>query len=530
MKKHISLLLAALLLLGCLAGCGGAGGTTDKGSRSTTVKFSYYAGGYGDAWLKAVAEDYMSINQDVYIELIPSYDNTTAQSDILSGSASADLYQIEVGMFGNADYLLELDDVYDAKAYGEETLIKDKCDEGVYDFYNEDGRHYQLPATARTGWNWVYNKTVLDEVYGADNYQLPRTTDELFRLGDDLFSKQTFLTVAALADTQGGDYTSYLTTTWFAQMTGVEGYRNYVRGNYQDGSSYKLAEDSPRFIAQNKTAIEEAYAVAYKLGTKKNHYLYSDSDSLAFKGADQVFYGGGYGMNKSKVAMMYIGAWIENEVEDLIQDGIVQPQELCAIKMPVISAIIRRTPSIPDEATLVQVIDFVDGKGAAPAGVSEADIAIIREARNLVCENCCRSFVVPKNTKNAEAVKDFLRYLASDRAQKLSAQNANGLSRLPFGYKPSAADGFQFTGYVQSLYDKMEDSVVLDVSGLDNPMASIVDIQWCYDKASTNVNIVKTIFGGNATAPADIYGATLAHYDTAQWKTYIESYKTKMKG
>ena len=45
MKKHISLLLAALLLLGCLAGCGGAGGTTDKGSRSTTVKFSYYAGG-----------------------------------------------------------------------------------------------------------------------------------------------------------------------------------------------------------------------------------------------------------------------------------------------------------------------------------------------------------------------------------------------------------------------------------------------------------------------------------------------------
>ena len=75
-----------------------------------------------------------------------------------------------------------------------------------------------------------------------------------------------------------------------------------------------------------------------------------------------------------------------------------------------------------------------------------------------------------------------------------------------------------------------KDGVVLDVSGLDNPMASIVDIQWCYDKASTNVNIVKTIFGGNATAPADIYGATLAHYDTAQWKTYIESYKTKMKG
>ena len=36
--------------------------------------------------------------------------------------------------------------------------------------------------------------------------------------------------------------------------------------------------------------------------------------------ASFTFYGGGYGMNKSKVAMMYIGAWIENEVEDLIQD------------------------------------------------------------------------------------------------------------------------------------------------------------------------------------------------------------------
>ena len=222
-KRLLATLLAGVLTFGLVA-CGGgqAGGNVDAeySGRETTIKFSYYDGGYGSAWIEAVSKDYMdNVNKDVYIELVPSYDNTSAYADITSGVASADLYQIEVGVFDCADYLVDLTDVYESKAYGEETLIKDKVTEEIYNFYNEDGKWYQMPNTKMTGWNWVYNTTVLDEVFGEGNYTLPRTTDEFFAFGNALFENSTYLTVGAFADTQGGDYLNYAFNTWFAQMT-----------------------------------------------------------------------------------------------------------------------------------------------------------------------------------------------------------------------------------------------------------------------------------------------------------------------
>lgn len=528
LKKLIAAGLAGMMIF--LAGCtgtGGGGGAT--GNRDVSLKLSYYAGGYGDAWLKAIAKDYMEVNKDVEIVLVPSYDNGTALAEIESGSSPNDVYMIEVPMFGKSKFLLDISDVYEMKAYGEDTLIKDKMYEGMTEFYNEDGKYYQMPNTTMTGWNWVYNKTVMDEIYGEGKYTIPRTTNEMFTLGDDLFNNHgTFLTLAAMADTQGGDYSHYAFSMWFAQMTGVEGYEKYMGGQYYDAASgsYKLAESGPLNVSTNKNAIEKTYETVYKLCTKGNYYLYNDSDSLNFKGADQVFYGGGYGMNRAKVAMMYIGAWAETEVADLIEDGIVQDQELVAMKLPVMSAIIDRCETIKDEATLIATIEHVDGNAEAPAGVSEADIAIIREARNLVCENVCRNIVVPSNTQNAEAVKEFLTYLASDRAQKISAQNTEGINMLPYGYKPTVEDmGFEYSGYVKSIYDKQDEAIVVDVSNSTNTFYQVSSMSWFHDKNVSNGMLDKAVFSGKAAKPSEIYQNTYDYYNSSQWATYIENYK-----
>lgn len=530
MKKILAMLLVLCTLV-CLTACDGGGvatGDMTGGDREVVLRFSYYAGGYGDAWLKAIAEDYLTVQDKVGIELIPSYDNNSAIADVQSGSASSDLYQVEMGVFGNADVLLDLSDVYNSAAYGEETLIKDKIGTEWVEFYNEDGKWYQVPNTKMNGWNWVYNKTVLDTVYGEGNYTMPRTTNELFAFGDDLFNNHsTFLMVSAFGDVQGGDYTHYLGQVWFAQMLGKERFEQYYNGHYYDEASgtYKLSEGSPIVVQQNKAAIEATYKVIHTMSVKENHYMFSQSDSLNYKQADQAFYGGyinnGVPVN---IAMMYTGAWLETEVADLLEDGIITQQDARAMKMPVISDIIQRTPSIKDDAALSAVVAYVDGEGELPAGVTEADVAIVREARSLVCENVCRSMVVPSNTQHPEEVKDFLRYLASDRAQKISAQNANGLSQLPFGYTPTEENcGMDFTPYVESVYAIKKDAVILDVSNLDKPFYQVSALDWYYD---INGDITKALFAGRGADPSEIYQNTYDYYNTKQWQTYIDAYKT----
>lgn len=525
-KKIVSILLTAVLTLGLTACGGGSNGGSNNiedpaySDRSTSIKFSYYAGGYGSTWLEAVTKDYMdNVNQDVYIELVPSYDNSTAYSDIKSGSATADLYQIEVGMFDATEALADLTDVYESKAYGEDTLIKDKLTEEVQEFYLQDGKYYQMPNTTMTGWNWVYNKTVLDEVFGEGNYTLPRTTNEMFEFGNKLFEKETYLTVGAFADTQGGDYLRYAFGTWFAQMTGAEGYDNFYNGLYEEGSELVLSKDSPKVIEANQTAIEEAYKVAYELCTKTNHYVFGDSASLNYKSADQVFYGGGYGMNRTKVAALYTGAWIETEVADLLEDGIIENQDLIVGKMPVISAITSRCATVENEETLLAVIDYVDGTTSEkPAGVSDEDIAIIKEARNMVSENICRTMVVPSSGKNVDTVKDFLKYLASDRAQKLSAQNANGLNMLPFGYIPTEEDmGFEVNSYIKNINEKRNDDIIIDFSNLSYDFAEATNLSWYYDQNTGSGTLATTIFAGKATTPENIFKSTFDYYNTDKW-------------
>ena len=535
MKKIVVCMLVISLTLGLIACGDGSAGGNGKGTgdskysdRSVKIKFSYYDGGYGSEWIKAVTEDYMeNVNSDVYIEMVPSYDNSTAYADICSGAASADLYQIETSVFGCGEYLAELSDVYESKAYGEEVLIKDKITEESYQFYNENGNYYQMPNTKMTGWNWVYNKTVLDEVLGEGNYTLPRTTDEFFALGDLLFEKNTFLTVGAFADTQGGDYLNYAFENWFAQMVGKKGYNNFFNGLYQDeNGEWKLSEKSPMMISTNQAAIEAAYGVAYRLCEKTNHYVYSDSASLNYKGADQVFYGGGYGMNKAKVACLYTGPWIRLEVDDLIEDGIIEDQEIVASRMPVISAITERCSTISNDSVLAAVVDYVDGVNQTmPEGVSEEDAAIVKEARNMLSENVCRSMVVPNSGKNIDVVKDFLRYLASDRAQKISAQHTNGQNLLPFGYVPTEEDmGFEFSEYIKSIYSKQADTVVIDVSMLDKPFTQATNLKWYYDKNAGSGSLAKTIFAGGAGGVEKIFQSTLNYFDTERWATYIENY------
>ena len=118
-----------------------------------------------------------------------------------------------------------------------------------------------------------------------------------------------------------------------------------------------------------------------------------------------------------------------------------------------------------------------------------------------------------------------MRYLASDNAQKISAQHTNGLNMLPFGYTPTEEDmGFEMNDYIESIYAKQNDAVIIDASMLDKTFAEATNLSWYYDKNTGSGTLSKTIFAGKATEPKDIYQATYDHFDNDQWKISTKNF------
>lgn len=59
MKKSICVLLTLGIGLSCFSACGGNGGDGgNNGGKGGLVRVQYFAGGFGDQWLKDIAADY----------------------------------------------------------------------------------------------------------------------------------------------------------------------------------------------------------------------------------------------------------------------------------------------------------------------------------------------------------------------------------------------------------------------------------------------------------------------------------------
>ena len=538
MKKWFSFLLAIVMLLS-LAACGGGSGAGNGDNAENEEKYAnrskrftlcYYEGGYGADWLRAVVTDYMdNVNQDVYISLKNSTDNAVAREKITTQTGTYDMYFIEVDMFQKAGVLEELSGLLDMEVPGEAGVkVKDKIDPQWLSYYEEDGSYYQMPATNFMGWNWTYNKTLLDSKLGEGNWALPRTTEELFALGEQLFEKDVFLTAFAGKDTTGGaDYLRYCYEVWFAQMTGMEGYDHYFNCLYNNNGTYELAQDYPHNIVENKNAIEKTYATAQTLCQGRNgmEFIHSKSESLTFLDAQFLLNQGSFrGAQEYPIAFYYNGASAQQEMTDYVKDGIIQQQDVRMMKMPVISAIIDRTPSIKDDATLAAVVDYADGKGQLPEGVTQEDAAIVTEARNMMAELVCREFVVTKNAQNKEDILHFMAYLTSDRAQLIAAQNCNGLPVLNYGFVPTEEElGFAFTEFTRSVYDILDTAIVVDIAKFDKQVYLSVGLSWYKDTTVSGGTLSGNLYIKNALTAEEIYESTLQAY-AGTWQDRIEQF------
>ena len=509
-----------------------AGGYEKYASRPKTFTFSYYASGYGADWVDAVLKDYMdNVNTEVFVNPKRSIDNNQSRLNIQS-NIGYDLYQLEVDMFENSEYLYDLSSLLDTEVYGESGVkVRDKIGEKNVGYYTEkDGKVYQLPQTSLTGWNFVYNKTLLDEKLGAGEYTLPKTTDEFFAFGDMLKEKGVFLSAFSGDSTNGADYTTYLYQDWFAQIMGAEGYDKYYSGYYNADGEWVFAENEPDgLLNSSEFARVETYKIAEKFAAKSNGYMHSSSPSMQYTDVNRVFYGGKFnGSSVAPFALHFTGAWLESEVQDSIDRGSVTKKDVRAMKLPVASAIIEKlSAGVDTDEKLSAIISYVDGETSEkPSFATDDDVKIVKEARNMVGELICREFVVTKNAQNKDEIVKFLAYLCSDRAQKIASKAAKGAIVLPYGYKPTDEDmGFEISDYLKSVADVTENAEIIDLAQKNKAFCKYVLGEWVRADGSGGT-LTASIFSGQAFKSAEVQSKTLTYYKS-RWANLIAQYNAK---
>ena len=100
-----------------------------------------------------------------------------------------------------------------------------------------------------------------------------------------------------------------------------------------------------------------------------------------------------------------------------------------------------------------------------------------------MAELVCREFVITKNAQNKDDIKSFMAYLTSDRAQLIAAQNCNGLPVLNYGYQPTEEElGFVHSEFSKSVYDVLEDAVIVDLAKFDKPAGIARDTLFTEEK------------------------------------------------
>jgi hypothetical protein len=175
--------------------------------------------------------------------------------------------------------------------------------------------------------------------------------------------------------------------------------------------------------------------------------------------------GAGFKANKSKVAFKVDGPYFEEEtkmfLEPLKNRG--QEQTMGMMHFPMASGIIKRLATVNDDATLRQVISFVDGETeTAPAGVSEADIAEVRKARSVTPMYLGGGMVIPKTAANKDGAKEFIRFMCSDVAAVASAKALKGLEILPYGKVVSNEElGFEKSHFISSVSKWQTENLLL---------------------------------------------------------------------
>lgn len=427
--------------------------------------------GFGTDWAKAIAKAFEQTHPGAKVTVEETVLSSSLISQMEAGNNIGDVCMFNDDALWKKwrdGLLTELDDVVSATPDGEDKSIYDKMNNTLIESYRvSNGHFYSMPwINENTG--MVYNETSLDMLFGKGNWELPKTTRELWDMCEDI-------------KTNGGYgfvwNSAYLNpSTWQAQYNGLEKDGKYTLGYYLDstdgqwkistgnatgvinGKSVKVVESSYQNIGASR-ALEQMEKLVCK-------YSHQYAENMTHIYAQSCWAGIPYAGDSKRTVFMPNGDWTYNETLDYI---ISTNSVIGFMRYPVISDIVEtlelyeegttpysklsQTKQKNYDAILRSVIDYVDEgeTGTRPEGVSDNDLNRVREARQIMGGKCQAEAFIPKQCTKKDFAKEFLVFMASDMAIDLFSANTYGFSPFISDEKLQTIDfGIKFMDEVQA--------------------------------------------------------------------------------
>ncbi len=295
-KRRLICLLSALIMGTSLVACGGAAGDKAEGSGENKVlKIAAFEGGYGKEYWETLKEKFEAANEGVTVELtVKSNLEEVIRPQIQSGNVP-DLVYLATGReealtetFIKEQSLHDLSNMLEKTVPGENVKVKDKILPGFLATSATnpypDGKIYLAPLFySPTG--LFYNKGLFKE----KGYELPKTWDEMFKLGDK-------------AKKDGIALFSYPTSGYFdgamgAMLAGSGGIEAFNKAmNYEEGF----------------WKTDEAKTVLETIGKMKNYLeptVVANANAQGFKNNQQLIL-------DNKALFIPNGSWLPDEMKD----------------------------------------------------------------------------------------------------------------------------------------------------------------------------------------------------------------------
>ncbi len=485
MKKTTRFLAAALALTmsTSMVACGG--GKDKKGDLVITASEK----GYGLEWLDDIVAAYEA-DKGIDVQVIKKIGNTgssaiTQEIESLGGdtdiffSTGSDLYgnfyKGEITAANGQRYdrmFAPLDSIYDTTVEGESKSLREKMDPEALEIYHLGGHYYSTP----------WHNSILGIVLNVDIFttlgytdaDIPKTTDEMFALCDDIKTKDAVngKKVAPFIYSAINEYYTSFFPVWFAQYAGETEFDYYLEGKDPDG---QVSEYVYTFKGQ-----EKALEILARLLDIDSGYQHEKSSELDFTDMQGWFL-------SNQAVFCVNGGWLDIEMANY------KSKNMKFIKTPVISSLVDRL-SFKTDAELRQVIDFVDAhpnKGdneGRPSFASEEDVQIVREARQAAYQGGSGGLtLVPSWSQNIDLAKDFLTFMQSDKGLRIYYE-ATGGGILPMKTSDGVYPEVQMSTFRRNQMEIFTEGFLVNLSKAGtNRLYSIAGVSTTYNNGLLGV-------------------------------------------
>ena len=486
--KNVICMGLALCMGTSMVACGGGGGNKNSGVCEVKVKVV----GYGVDWLtEAVSQFNAMYESEGYKVKVTLADTDTGMNMEMQTPKrnTTDLYfdsyesikplieksRSVLGSNGGA-LLEDLSDVLSSKAIGKDKqeqgdAISERIESFEVDLCKYTGTYsgydgvYGLPWYGGSGGLYVNKKVLAQKGYTMDAFLTSNSVIEmtaaLAPAADKRLDRNEFFPVTWPGLSAG--YWMYWTNVLQAQYMGEEEYKNFYNLIPEGGESEMI---SSGWTVYEDRGIYETLKVAETL-TNKDWAVPGTASMNMISAQARLFEG--------TSLYMASGDWIYKEME---QDYAQYLDDVIAVKNPVISALgvklglCGQTHAEPafDKANFVEdyscancetklraVVKAVDGTKtnaqiASEEGVTEAQVATIRERRGYYNATNGGAAIIPSYSDQKEVAKLFLRFLCSDDGIDIYEEHA----RANFIVKRvNAHDVSKLSEVEASVYERM---------------------------------------------------------------------------